>query len=261
MNQPTDNFNSINNQEQAASQFVGEQFIEWLMDYVGAEVGSWPELKSLGVLKPKIEKIRKFMLQRFLAAEAFLGGRDGDPGFLGFAIGNLSESDDPLAEGALSILEKKRQEEIGGPRGSGGKIFHRASWIKLLTALGITEEELHRAEPKEVTRNYISELSDIYSNSEWPTAMGAFAAHERSIPEEYTAIAAMLKANTQLPSAGMEILNWHIGLDYKYVVNTAHVLDKIVFDKENKDLVLDGVKRQLSTRKDFYSGLLKYLES
>lgn len=255
--------NTVSNPEQAIEQFVGEQFIEWLMDYVADSVKNWPETKQIAASTPKPEKIRKFMLQRFVAAEAFLGGRDGDPGFLGFAIANLSESNDPIAEGALEILERKRQEELTASTPVAGIVqtAHRKLWVKLLHALGATDEEIHRAEAKEVTRNYIAELSDVYSASEWQTAMGAFAAHERSIPEEYEAILAMLKANTSITDADAEILLWHMGVDHKYVISAAHILDKIVFDKEGKQLVWDGVNRQLMIRKEFYGGLLKYLEN
>src|SRR6185503_7397920 len=95
---------------EAIDQFVGEQYIEWLLNYVVHENHAWPELQSLKIAQPKIEKIRKFMLQRFIAAEAFTGGKEGEPGFLGFAIANLSESADPEAESALEILNKKREE-------------------------------------------------------------------------------------------------------------------------------------------------------
>lgn len=253
----------MQDKEQAIDQFMGEQFIEWLLNYISAEVKSWPELAAIRAAHPKVEKIRKFILQRFLAAEAFLGGREGDPGFLGFAIGNLSESDDPSAESALEILEKKRQEELSGGKAVSSIPYsaHRELWIKLLHSLGITDEEIKRAEPKEATRSYTSELSDVYSNSEWQTAAGAFAAHERCVPEEYSAVSEMLKSNTQVTDHDLEILHWHQGSDHKYAINTAHVLDKIVFDKENKLLVWEGVKRQLDARKNFYAALAKYLEA
>src|SRR3954467_137420 len=111
----------------AIEQFVGEQYIEWLMEHISAAFRSWPETKALVALKPKPEKIRKMLIQRFIAAQAFLGEREGDPGFLGFAIANLSEAADPEAESALEILEKKREEELmgtGSARGLGQNKHH-----------------------------------------------------------------------------------------------------------------------------------------
>lgn len=253
MNPLEPNFSGSVKPEQALEEFLGEQFIEWLQNFVATAVRGWPELAAIRGSKPKIEKIRKFMLQRFLAAEAFLGS-SGDPGFLGFALANLSESDDPQAESALEILEKKRQSELTG------KI--RPDWIVLLRALGISDEDIKRTEPKEPTRNYIAELSDIYSNSDWQTAMGAFAGHEMALPEEYQALLEMLTKNSEASVQDAAILkSRQEAVDYKYPVNSAQVLDKIVFDQENKNLVWDGVKRQLAARHDFYKGLLKYLES
>lgn len=251
-------------EQHALDQFVGEQFIEWLLNYITTEVNSWPELSAIRASQPKIEKIKKFMLQRFLAAEAFLGGREGEPGFIGFAIANLSESNDPQAESALEILEKTRQEELSGSGKSAASIpysAHKELWLKLLHALGLSDEEIKRAGPKEPTRNYVAELSDIYSNSEWQTAVGAFTAHERSLPEEYAAISEMLKRGTQISDQEMEILHWNKGSDSKYAVNSAHTLDKIVFDMENKLLVWEGVKRQMEARREFYARLAKYLEN
>ena len=252
----------IHSPAEAIDQFVGEQFIEWLMNYVAHEVRNFESLQKIARATPKIERIRKFMLQRFLAAEAFVGGRDGDPGFLGFAIANLSESADPAAESALELLEKKRDEEITGSRTEKGALYtaHRTMWLRLLKALGAGDEEINRVEAKEPTRNYIAELSDLYSASDWQTAMGAFAAHERAVPEEYEAILALLRSNTQLTENDMEILIWHTGVDYKYVVNTAKILEKVVFDQESKKLVWDGVGRQLQLRREFYDALAKYLE-
>src|ERR1043166_3678621 len=110
MNEFNTNANVISNPQEAVEQFVGEQFIEWLMEYIPHEMKTWPVIERIQASKPKPEKIKKFMLQRFLAAEAYLGQREGDPGFLRFAIANLSESDDPEAESALQILEEKRHE-------------------------------------------------------------------------------------------------------------------------------------------------------
>ncbi|MEO8065483.1 MAG: hypothetical protein ABI643_01340 [Candidatus Doudnabacteria bacterium] len=253
MNELTDNTNIINNPEQAVDQFMGEQFIEWLMDHISRQIKAWPAVIRIKAAKPRPEKIKKFMLQKFLAAEAFLGAREGDPGFLRFAIANLSESDDPTAESALEILDKKRQED---PEGTA----HRALWQYLLLALGLKTEDIGRAVLKEQTRNYIAEMSDVYSSSEWQTAVGAYAAAERAVKEENLAILEMLKKNTALGNKDLEILSTQGNSGANYVVNSSHILDKIVFDRDTKQLVWEGVKRQLETRKEFLSGLAAYLE-
>jgi hypothetical protein len=252
MKQVTDNLNDL----------VGEQFIEWAMDYILAEMKKWPVVQKIAVVSVKPEKIRKFMLQEFLAAEALLGTREGDPGFLRFAIANLSESNDPTAESALETIDQKRTAEMTGHRVEKGIIQtpHRELWIKLLKALGAVDEELDRAEPKEVTRTYIAELSDVYSNAEWQTAVGAFSAHERVIGEEYKILRQMLKNNTTLTEKDLEILNYN-SQDTKYVGNTSHILDKLVFDLESKQLVWEGIQKQLTQRQEFLDGLIKYLEN
>jgi pyrroloquinoline quinone (PQQ) biosynthesis protein C len=263
MDQITDNeIKPISTPQDAIAEFVGEQFIEWLMDYVLAQMRTWPVMQEIQNSHPRLEKLRKFMLQRYIAAEAFVGGKDGEPGFLGFAIANLSESDDPEAESALEILEKKQQEELEGQTtGRVRRDHHKELWMKLLHALGATDEEISRAEPKEWTRNYIAELSDLYSNSEWQEVAGAFAAHERAVPEEYRIILGLLRANGQLTDADLEVLTWHSGVDTKYVVNTGHILGKAVYDQENKQLVWQGVMREMQVRKDFLEGLVKHLEN
>jgi len=263
MNESNDNISQVGNPQQAVAEFVGEQFIAWLMAYIPHEMKAWPVVNRLGSIQTSTDKIKKFMLQRFLAAEAFIGTREGDPGFLRFAIANLSESDDSSAESALETLEKIRQEELAGHKMEKGIVqtVHRELWLRLLRALGATDEEIDRAEPKDSTRNYIAELSDIYSSSEWQTAVGAFAGHERAEPEEYAAILKMLKANTALTDKELEILRLHIGSDTSYIISTGHILDKIVFDRENKQLVWDGIERQLEVRKEFLEGIAKYLEN
>lgn len=251
----------ITKPEEAIAQFVSEQYIDWLMDYLDREVKSWPSLQQIAQAKPKPEKIKKFMVQRYLAAEAFVGGRDSDPGFLGFAVANLSEASDPVAEQALELIEKKRKEEMYGPASSvqSGHNAHHELWTKLLLALGLSEDELKRAEVKDPTRNYISELSDIYSNAEWQATMAAFAAHEKLVPYEYTAVMAMLKENTQLTPADLEVLTLHTKGDAKYVIEANHILDHAAVDQESKDYIFQGIQKQLETRRDFYDALAKYL--
>ncbi|MBX4205301.1 MAG: hypothetical protein KW788_03930 [Candidatus Doudnabacteria bacterium] len=263
MEQISDTIRPVTTPEEAIEQFVGEQFIEWLLNYTATTVNSWPEIAAIRQAQPKIEKIRKFILQRYIAAEAFAGGREGEPGFLGFAIANLSEASDPEAEAALEILEKKQSEELEGQSAKPGlgQNHHKELWVRLLRALGASDEEISRSEAKEWTRNYIAELGDLYSNGEWQEVAGAFAAHERSIPEEYGALLAMIRANTQVSDADLEVLIWHTGVDLKYVVNTGHILEKIVFDVENKKLIWQGVTRELQVRQEFLGGLLKHLET
>jgi hypothetical protein len=247
--------------EDAIAQFVGEQYMEWLMNYIDHDVKTWASLNAIAQAKSRPEKIKKFMLQRFLAAEAFTGGREGDPGFLGFAVANLSESSDPLAENALELVESKRKEEVSGVGSAAEQSanIHRLLWVKLLKALEAGDDEIKRIEAKEPTRNYIAELSDVYSNAEWQTTMAAFAAHEKLIPQEYTAIIAMLQNNTQLSPADLEVLTWHSKGDAKYVIEASHILERAVVDEEGKTMVFEGVKRQLDARRDFYDSLAKYL--
>ena len=263
MDELIDIANTVNTPEQAVEEFVGEQFIEWLMDHIAKQIQAWPVILQMESIQARPEKIKKLLLQRFLAQEAFLGERDKDPGFLRFAIANLSESDDPTAEGALEILEKRRQDELIGHTIERGVIHtaNRQLWVRLLLALGASQEEIDRAEPKELTRNYIAELSDVYSSSEWPTTVGAFAAQERAEIEEFRAIRTMLKNNTSLTDKDMEIFHIKAGSDANYVLNTSHILDKIVFDSETKQLVWDGVKRQLEIRQEFLDNLIKYLHT
>ncbi|MBX4191210.1 MAG: hypothetical protein KW804_00180 [Candidatus Doudnabacteria bacterium] len=188
----------MNNPEQALDEYMGEQFIDWLGNYISQEMQTWPVTSKIATAKPKLEKLKKLTMQLFLLAESFLGSREGDPGFLRFAIANLSESDDPQAESALEILEKRRTDELIGHKIERGMIHtaKRDQWVRLLKMLGATEEEINRAEPKEPTRNYIAELSDILSTLEWQTAVGAFASMERSNGVMYKALTELLKNNT-----------------------------------------------------------------
>lgn len=256
------NIKPVSTPQEAISQFMGEQYMEWLMDYISNTVKSWNSLKVISQAKPKPEKLKKFMMQRYLAAEAFAGGKEGDPGFLGFAIANLSEAPDPAAESALELLEKKRKEEILGASSGAeqGSSQHKDLWMKLLNAVGLSDEEIKRAEPKEPTRNYIAELSDVYSTAEWQTTMAAFAAHERIVPDEYGAILSMLQNNLALTAQDTEILTWHTKADAKYVIETNHILEQVAVDEEGKHLIFDGVQRQLEARAPFYEALAKYLQ-
>lgn len=247
---------------EAIDQFIGDQFIDWVMSFIAAEINNWPEMDFLRTRRPKQEKVKKFLLQCFLADEAFIGGREGDPGFLRFAIANLSESDDPLAETALNILEARRTEELTGHKIEKEIIQtkNRELWLRLLKALGLSEEEIGRSEAKEYTRNYVAELSDILSNSEWQTAVGAFAVYDRAIPIEYKILTNLLKNATLLNDSDLEALTKRVNMYAQYESEGEHILEKVAFDKDSKALVWEGVEKHLALRKVFYAGLTKYLE-
>jgi hypothetical protein len=247
--------------EGAIENLIGDQFLEWLVRHIDAEVKSWPALQRIASEEVKIEKLRKFLLQRFLTVQAFLGTSAADPGFLGFAIANLSENSDPLAENALGVLEKMRDEEVEGAPAYLGRSSQRELWIKLLKALGVSAEEISKAEAKEWTRNYVSELSDIYSNGEWQMAMGAFLAHEQSIPVEYRALNDAVKKSASVDTGALEVFAGHAAKDLRYAVNASDMLEKILLDPESKRLVWEGVARQLEARRDYYGSAVKYLES
>lgn len=238
--------------EDAIAQFVGEQYMEWVMTYLDNQVEAWESLRLIASSAPKPEKIKKLLMQRYLASQAFNGGVDGDPGFLGFAIANLSESSDPEAESALELLQQKKQLLAGEGN------LTMAKWKKLLMAVGFGEEEIKRTDPKEPTRNYIAELSDVYSNAEWPTTMAAFIVHEKLEVLEFPAITGMLKNSLTISDDDLQVL---IGdkSDAKTITEARHILEKSVVDQEGKELIFDGMKRQLEARKDFLEALSKYL--
>ncbi len=130
----SDQISTIQSPAEAVGQLLGEQFIEWLAEYVRHHVLSWPAVKKLQTMVLAPDKLKKILLQRLLALKAFSGQSEGDPGFLGFAIANLSESDDPQAESALEILENP---ELGE------KIFVSAkSWENFFEALAISPSDI-----------------------------------------------------------------------------------------------------------------------
>lgn len=254
---------SLASPKEAVERLIGEPFSEWLMAFITFQIQEWPEMAVIKTSKPEIGKIKKFLLQLFLVDSAFIGGQEGDPGFLRFAIANLSESDDPLAESALIILEKRRQEELAGHKVERGQIItqSRALWSRLFKALGLDEPSLDHAETKEHTRNYIAEVSDILSNAEWQTAVGAFTVFERATPEEYKAVIQLLKANTQVSDHDLEALTKRVSMYDQYAKEGSHMLEKVVFDDESKRLVWVGVRKHLDLRHEFYTAITRYLES
>jgi hypothetical protein len=238
--------------QDAVEQFVGEQFIDWLLDYINHEVQSWSGVKNVISETYKQERIKKFMLQKFLDAKAVWGGGDNDPGFLSFAISNLSESNDPSAESVLFLIEQRYKEEKNG--------LSRDLWLKLLRGLGAKDEEIRHTEPKEPTRDYVATLSDIYSSMDWQTAMGAWVAYQKIIAFESKIIMEILKNNFNFSDADLELFRVYSEENKKFVIHPSKLLAQIVVDKENKELVMDGVRRQLKARKSYYEKVMKHLE-
>jgi hypothetical protein len=255
------NAKPITTSQQAIDQFVGEQFIEWLASFVLLEMRANSGLVGLKNKAVKIEKLRKFLLQRFLANEAFWGVREGDPGFLSFIIANLSESSDPQAETILEYLEKCQERGLLRDRpgiGTSGRAYSQ-DWERLLKVLGVAEEDRVKASPKPVTRSFVAELSDIYSDSDWYLAIGALAAQELAESEENRVLYDLVKANAQVLDQDLEFLFNPEEVNSQAMIFVSKILEKIVFDEEIKGLIVQGARRQLDIRKDFFGGLMKYL--
>ena len=224
-------------------QLVGEQFVEWLKEHIKHEFSHWPIIQGLSVANLQPQKLRKLMIQWFFVQSAFWGSKEGDPGFLGFAIGNLSESDDPEAETALEILvTRKNQEQILQPQ-------QHLFWHQLLLVLGAPEEEIQKTKPKEITRHYIAELSDLYSNAAWQTVAGGLAAYDWIGNLINQVIIDLSKKAVLNPGS----------LEPKSNMDAGHLLEKTIFDPQNKHLVWLGTKKQLDLHQEFLIGLKKYL--
>ena len=163
-----------------------------------------------------------------------------------------------MAESSLEILEKKRQDELAGHRLENDVIqtATREQWLRFLKALGLSLEEIERAQAKEMTRNYIADLSDVYSNSEWQMALGTMFAQELAESEEFRIYVSALKQNTSLTDHDLEVFTQTHQPQAKF---STHLLDKLVFDPESKALVWEGVRKQLDIRHDFLTALGKYL--
>jgi len=236
----------------AVEQFVGDQFIDWLMDFITHEVQNWSEIQQIIDSEYRAEKIKKFMLQKYLEAKALWGGKENDPGFLGFAIANLSEVSDPTAERVLELIEQRNTEEKKG--------LSENLWIKFLKKLGLSQEEIDNTEPKEPTRIYVSALSEVYSSFDWKIAIGAFVAYQRIIMLEAKALLEVLKNNLDFSNSDLEIFRAYSEENKKLVINPRALLAQIVVDKESKEMVMEGVIKQLSARKSYYEKVMKYLE-
>ena len=246
--------------EDALANLTGEHFLYWLFEYVSDMVKTWPEF----VIKDKTvkeERLKKFLLQRFLVSKSFWGKKEQDPGLLSFALSNLSECPDPLAENTLEFLEKMKQADSTQGDKPGGISSHEKLWSRLFSALGITESEVAAMEPKDITRSYISELSDYYMTAEWQSVIGAIIAHEHMRPIEFLVLEELTKKNVQLNKDALELFHVPVNADEKWLAASSHALEKVMMDPESRRLVLDGAARQASVMHDWYSVMVRYLSS
>ncbi len=249
MTELNEQISTVSNPAEAVDSLVGEQFIEWMMEYIKNEMESWPAMNFLRTAEIKPEKIRKLMIQRFLAVQS-LWGSEGDPGFLRFAIANLSESNDPEAEAPLEFLEKRLDEPTK-------PTSYFQTWHNVLKHLGATEEEITKTKPKDFTRNYIAELSDIYSTQEWQTALGALASQEWSLAYESRVWA---EAIVRAGSTNKDLESLAAAADQKMLLEMGHLLDKTVFDPVSKQEVWNGASKQLDLKRQLLDELIHHFE-
>jgi len=246
------NLTSVTNSDQAIQEFVGGQFIVWLVDYIIHEVGRWPVMAKIENAKAEGQKLRKFLTQLFLVQQAMWSEKDSEPGFLKFALANLSESSDPAAEPAVAVLESRFSVKSGDEL--------RVLWVSLFQVLGLTAEELMRLEPKEATRNYIAELSELYSSSEWPTGLGALVCYWTLIGPKFKAIRQLCCKLENYSVKDFEIINSLAVYETQGLTLAHELLEKLSFDHENKYLIWDGVQRHLSLEQEFLNHTVKYLD-
>lgn len=239
---------SIHSPEQAIREYAGGQFVVWLCDEIVSQTQRWEVLDKLTEKQPTSPQFRKFLLQLFLSERAMWDGPDGEPGFLRFAIANLSESDDPAAEHALEYLQTSLLDE--------GLSDY---WSRLFEALEMPTADLKRVEPKEITRNYIAELSEVYSNAEWQEAVGSFAAMQVISPFKYEA-ALKLARGLGLGERDTEALKTLSGRVNFSRQLAYELLEKISFSEDFKELIWQGVQKTLSTEEEFLSQVSHYLE-
>jgi hypothetical protein len=247
----------IQNQAQAVKEYTGEQFCEWLWQEITNHTAQSSELGSLLAERSRQERFKKFLLQRYLAEQAFYGKQEGDPGFLGFVHANLSESNDPLAEDALfQVLERMNSTDKHSFSKTGLSFeHHRNLWLNLFKALQMPDEEIRHAEPKEACRSFIAEFADVLSNSAWQAALGALVSLEAARCAENSALAGMIGLNLGVSERDLEILR------RSDKVFSMRLLEKVSFDLENKELVWQGAVKQEEIRRNFLSGLDRYLKS
>ncbi len=246
------NLTSVHNPEQAIHEFVGGQFISWLAETIRHVVSNWPVMEQIAAAHPPAQQLRKFLTQLFLIQQAMWSERDTDPGFLKFAIANLSESNDPAAESALAVLETKFNPAIGE--------HLKTLWLKLFHSLGLSQEELMRLEPKESTRNYIAELSELYSTAEWQTGVGALVSYWILIGPKFQAIYALARQLENFSEKEFEILKLLANYEPQGLSLAHELLEKLSFDPTTKQLIWEGVIRQLGVEQEFLEHTAKYLE-
>jgi hypothetical protein len=70
----------------------------------------------------------------------------------------------------------------------------------------------------------------------------------------------LLKKTTTLSDKDLQVLIDQVATADQHISKISRTLDKIVFDHEAKELVWQGVERQLQIRQEFLDGLAKYLE-
>jgi pyrroloquinoline quinone (PQQ) biosynthesis protein C len=251
-----DSLKVIQNQDQAVAEYTGERFFDWLWQEVTTIFAQSHELSNILSEHSKQERFKKFLLQRYLSEMAFYGKQEGDPGFLSFVHANLSESNDPLAESALSQVSQRMTSTDKHLVAKTGLSYshHKELWLRLFKALQMPEEEIHHAEPKEACRSFIAETSDILSNSAWQTALGYLVSLEAARTAENSALAGLIGLNLGVSEQDLEILRRS---DRVFCMN---LLEKVSFDIESKELVWQGVLKQMEIRKNFLNGLGLYLK-
>ena len=239
---------SITTPEQAIREFSGGQFVIWLCEEVTNQVQAWPILRSLAEKEPGPAKFRKFLLQVYLSERAMWDGADGEPGFLRFAIANLSESDEPAAEHGLEALQSNfAAEDLS------------ASWARLFESLEMPTADLKRVEPQEITRNYIAELSELYSNSVWQEAVGAFVALQVVAPFKFDAILKLAKG-LGLNEKVLEVLKVLASRKIGSRQLAYELLEKISFSEPFKELIWQGATKALEAEEEFLNQASHYLE-
>jgi hypothetical protein len=246
----TSNLTTISTPEQAVEELVGDQFVTWLIDYTRHQVGAWEELTALPQTEVTVPKLRRFLLQVFAAERAMWQNSDDSPGFLKFAIANLSECNDPAAEFGLDVLQTNLTIDTWS-----------ASWPKLFTALGLNPGDFAKIEPKEATRNYIAELSEVYSTAEWQEAVAAFAAQWMIMPYKFGVIYTLAQRAEGVEVKDLEVLKVLSTQETKSRQLSFELLEKLSFSQATKDMVWQGVSRTLEIEKEFFRSASKYLQT
>lgn len=241
---------AISTPDQAVTELFGEQFVTWLVDYTRRETEYFTKNLGQGIVEPDLAHFRRFILQTYAAERAMWNTSDDSPGFLKFAIANLSECQEPVAEHVLSVLEANVSADTWAE-----------AWGRLFTALGLTASDFSRIEPKEVTRNYIAELSEVYSTAEWQQATGSFAAQWMVMPHKFQAIYALAQKTPGLTPRDLEVLKMLSSQETKSQQLAFELLEKISFEQESKELVWQGVSRAMEIEKEFFGSVAKYLEA